>query len=297
LAEESKGQLELRRDAGSPAQSTLRGHLKVMERARTVERTRLDVFPGTVEYSITEPGRELLKVATALESWLADAPSGPLALGTDSARATIKGLVDGWLARMLTPLAEEPRSLTELDKRLSTISYPTIERRLETLRLTELIHTTERTDGGTPYVLSTWLRRGLAPLAIGAHWEHRSDQSAATPLTQSEIVSAFSIASPLLGIPSDLSGVCRVIVLMDRDRSDEENGNDHGLLRIHGGTAVPAGEASGERLDARASGAADAWFAAIVDGDIESLELSGDCELLATLCRSAHEALFSGVAP
>ncbi len=209
LAEGPARLFELRREAGSPAQSTLRAHLKALEGVAAIAKRRQDSFPGTLEYELTEPGAELMEVAEHLRRWLAEAPAGPFEPGTDPARAAVKGLVDGWLAHMLAPLATEPLSLTELDRRLTTVSYPTIERRLETMRLVAQVETGERSIAGTPYVLSPWLRRGLAPLAAAARWEHRNAPAGAEPITRLEVESSLAIVAPLVSLPSEPSGVCR----------------------------------------------------------------------------------------
>ena len=77
LSEGPKRQLELRREARSPAQSTLRAHLKSLEGIGAIARQRRNAFPGTVEYELEKPGEELLFVAATLKRWLAAAPQGP----------------------------------------------------------------------------------------------------------------------------------------------------------------------------------------------------------------------------
>ena len=50
LATGPKRQVELRRESGSPALSTLRAHLRVHERLGTIVKHRRNAFPGSLEY-------------------------------------------------------------------------------------------------------------------------------------------------------------------------------------------------------------------------------------------------------
>ena len=59
-----------------------------------------------------------------------NAPEGPLALGSSTAKSAIKALVEGWGTNMIRALAARPLSLTELNGLISGLSYPSLERRL-----------------------------------------------------------------------------------------------------------------------------------------------------------------------
>jgi len=139
LSEGSKPQSELRQVAGSPAQTTLRAQLRGLEEIHTVEGRRQNSFPGVREYELTATGRELVAVLSVLERWLAAAPEDPLPLGSTAAKAAIKALAEGWSTRMLRALAAGPLSLTELDRVIATLSYPSLERRLTAMRLVSLV--------------------------------------------------------------------------------------------------------------------------------------------------------------
>jgi len=290
LAGGTKGQLELRRDAGAPAQSTLRGHLKALETAKAIVRRRRDSFPGTLEYDLTGPGRELLEVAESLERWLADAPRGPLELGSDPARAAIKGLVEGWSTTVLPALAAGPLSLTELDKQVSVVTYPTIERCLETMRITEQLEVGIRSPRGTPYSITDWLRRGLGPLVAGARWEHHVNLDGAEPICHVDIGDSLALLSPLLEFSADLSGICQLAAKIT---------NDKGQHRVMGWVEVHQGQLVFEPVypqrvpDAWASGTIDGWFSAVADADTAGLKLSGDRDLTRIVLGRPHKALFA----
>lgn len=289
LADGPKGQFELRRDAGYPAQSTLRSHLKTLERAEAIVKRRRDSFPGALEYELAEPGRELLIVAASLERWLARAPGGAVELGADPARAVIKGLVEGWFTTVLTALAAGPLSLTELDKRISSVSYPTIERCLETMRLAEQLEVGMRSAKGTPHAATDWLRRGLAPIALGARWEHRNRPDGAAPIRQPDIEGALTLAAPLLELPARSSGICQLAV---RAPDGEKRHRFMCWIELKAGD-VAFGPVHPERKpDAWASGTADSWFATLIDGEADGLRVSGGRKLVQTLFDHLRETLF-----
>lgn len=289
LEEGPKGRLELRRDAGSPAQSTLRNHLNLLETAGAVAKSKQDAFPGALEYGLTDCGRELLSVARSLERWLAGAPGDPLELGSDRAKVAIKGLADSWCATVLTCLAAEPLSLTELDKRISAVSYPTIERCLETMRLAEQLDVGARNHRGTPYAVRGWVRRGVAPLTSAARWEHRNRRNGAAPVRRTDVDGALRLIGPMLDIPKQASGVCQLAVRVpDGERHDRRLG----FLEVRDGR-IRLGPIDPPRApDASASGPMDSWFSTLIDANRKGLRLSGDRSLPEAVFDSVHRTLF-----
>jgi DNA-binding HxlR family transcriptional regulator len=289
LAEGDKGQPELRRYAGCPAQSTLRGHLRNLESAGVVTRGKSDSFPGALEYGLTVAGRELLTVAAGLERWLDQAPSGPLELGSDPAKAAIKGLVDGWSTAVLTTLADGPLSLTELDKQIASVSYPTIERCLDTMRLAELLDVGERSPRGTPYATTDWLRRGLRPLALGARWEHRHGHDECTAICQDDIDGAILVGGPLFKLSGAVNGICQLAVRIPDDKKQQRV---LGFLEVRQGRLSYGGVYPDVKPHAWASGTIDTWFATVIDADTTGLRMSGDRDLAQSIFGGLHEALF-----
>lgn len=289
LAEGSKGQLELRRDAGSPAQSTLRGNLGALEEAGVIERRRRESFPGALEYDLTESGRELLAVASSLERWLEKAPRGTIELGSDPAKAAIKGLVEGWSAAVLTTLAAGPMSLTELDKRIAAISYPTLERCLDTMRLAEQLEVGERSSRGTPYAITDWLRRGLSPLALGARWEHRHEPQGVDSIEHNDIDGALMLGGPLFKLSGELNGICQLAVKIPDSKKQRRT---LGYLNVADGKVGFGAVYPQVKPDAWASGTMDTWFATVIDADTSGLRMSGDRDFAEAVIDGVHHALF-----
>jgi DNA-binding HxlR family transcriptional regulator len=290
LTEGPKGQFELRRDAGAPAQSTLRGHLNTLEAVGAIAKERQNSFPGTLAYELTDAGRELGDIAASAGRWLARAPSGPLELGTDPARAAIKGLVEGWSATVLSALASGPQSLTELDKRISAVSYPSIERCLQTMRLAEQLEVGERGSKGTPYALTEWPRRGLTPLAVAARWEHRHDPEGASPIERGDIDDAVLVGGPLFKLSGTADGICQLAVrIPDRKRHDRSLA----FVEVKDGELSFGSVYPQVKPDAWASGTEKTWFATVLDADTTGLRRNGDAELIGAIFDSVREALFS----
>lgn len=295
LAEEPRPLIELRRTAGSPPQTTMRGHLRALTEAGIIERRRQTDFPGTVDFQLTKPGHELFAVAEVLQRWLNDSPDGPIELGTPAAKSAIKALVDGWSTGIVRVLAAKRLSLTELSGLINSVSYPSLERRLGAMRLAGQIERCSGNGRGTPYGVTDWLRRAIAPLAAGARWERRNAPAGTAPIKRLDIEAAFLLVVPLVELEEENSGVARMAV---------ETRNGDGQIRLAGVTiGVEEGRIAScvARLEGEAetwaSGSATAWLRAVIDRDAEQLEVRGDCNLARSLTDGLNDALFGSRQP
>ena len=260
-----------------------------MEKAGVIDKRRRDSFPGTLEYDLTEPGRELLAVAASLKCWLASAPRGQIELGSDPAKAAIKGLVEGWCAAVLTTLATGPLSLTELDKRIAAVSYPTLERCLDTMRLAEQLKVGARSPKGTPYTVTDWLRRGLGPLALSARWEHRYRPDGVDSIAHDDIDGALNLGGPLFKLSGEVSGVCQLAVKIPDGKRQRRS---LGFVEVQSGKLNFRAVYPQVKPDAWVSGTMDTWFATVIDADKSGLKMSGDRDLAEAVFDGVHEALF-----
>jgi DNA-binding HxlR family transcriptional regulator len=289
LADGSRKQAELRHAAGSPAQTTLRAQLKRLEEIGAIEKHRRDRFPGVLEYELTEVGNDLLFVLDVLDRWLVQAPEEPLALGGNAAKAAIKALAEGWSTTMLRALAAGPLSLTELSGVIGSLSYPSLERRLGAMRLASLVAARRGNGQGTPYAVTAWLRQGIAPLLAAARWERRNVPLSTAPIARLDTETAFLLALPLLQPLGDLSGSCRLV-------AELTNGAKRRLAGVRvelrdGMIGFCATRLQGD-ADAWALGPPAAWLNAMIDRDLDQLELGGDGRLARALVDGLHEALF-----
>jgi len=280
---------QLRQAVGTPAQSTLRLRLQDLVELGLLRRRRQTEFPWASHYELAKPGRELLVVADALDAWLSEGGSGSATTGDQSATRTIKLLIDGWTSTMVRALAAKPLTLTELSRLIFDLNYPALERRLGAMHREGLVAPVACRGPGTPYAVTARLRRAIAPLAAAARWErvHAPDSSA--PVGRLDVEAAFLLALPLVELPEQLNGSCRLVVELGRG----------GNLRLAGIVAtVENGRVTSRATDLRAkagawaAGSATAWLAAVIAHDRASLELGGDGRLTAELIDGLHRALF-----
>lgn len=289
LGEGPKQQVELRRETGSPAQTTLRAQLKRLEGAGVVEKRRHNRFPGVLEYELTAAGRDLLFVADTIEHWLGQAPDGPLPLGENAGKAAVKALAEAWSTTMLRALAAGPRSLTELDRVIGALSYPSLERRLAALRLAGHVEARESGGRGTPYALTAWARAGAGPLAAAARWERRHKPRESAPVGRIDVETAFLLSVPLLNLASDISGSCRMAVELPNGRERRLAGI---VVIVEDGRVASCTSRLQGAPDAWALGSVTAWLEAVIEADTDRIEPGGDSRLARALLDALHHELF-----
>jgi DNA-binding HxlR family transcriptional regulator len=292
LAGGPKQQANLRQVTDSPAQTTLRAQLKRLVDIGAVEKHRRNRFPGVLEYELASAGRDLIFVASVLERWLEEAPDGPLSLESNAAKAAIRGLAEGWSTTMLRALAARPLSLTELSGVIVSLSYPSLERRLATMRLAGLARARPSESRRTPYAVTGWVRHGVAPLAAAARWERRWLADATARIGPLDVETALLLAMPLVRPPAELSGSCRLGVEIG---SGEKRRLSGAIVEVENdGTIASCTTNLKGRPHAWALGPPTAWLAAVIEGDTSGLELGGDCSLARGVVDGLHEALFLG---
>jgi DNA-binding HxlR family transcriptional regulator len=278
---------ELRKATGLPAQTTLRGHLASLGELGLLAKRPTEQMPYAVENELTPMGEEMLTVAERLETWLAEAPDGPIALESGAARGAVKALVDGWASTMMRALASGPLSLTELDSIIPDLSYPALERRLSSMRIAGLVEPRPSRGAGTPYGVTEWARRGIAPLAAASYCErvHMSPRSA--PVEPIDIEAAFLLATPLAQLPTPAAGSCQL----------EVEAGPGGLPQPAGvQVTVEAGRIAScvSRLEPGPAsfvcGSAPAWFRAVKDGEADELRFGGGQGLAEDLVTGLHTA-------
>jgi DNA-binding HxlR family transcriptional regulator len=290
LAEGPKRQVELRRETGFAAQSTLRSHLRDLEDIGAVAKRLRDQPPTVLEYQLEEPGRALLGVTDALERWLARAPDGPFELGSDASKVTTKALADAWSSAMLHTFAASPLSLTELDKAINTLNYPSLERRLAAMRLAGLVRPAPTSGRGTRYAVTDWMRHAVAPLVAAACWEQRHRLASAAPITPLDVEAAFLLAAPLVKLPDELSGSASLAVELPESSEGDSAGV---VIEVQGGKVESCSAAAQETgCSSWVSGPLVGWSEAVIKGDPAALAIGGDRRFAVNLLQGLHDALF-----
>jgi DNA-binding HxlR family transcriptional regulator len=289
LDDEDRPLNELSRIVGHPPASTMRTYLRTLSDLGVIERRREPDFPGSVSYEITESGVKLLKVAQALQAWLRAAPEGPIALASPAAKSAIKALVDAWSTALVRAIAARPFALTELSRLIPQVSYPTLERRLTAMRLVGLVEAEPAgSKRGTPYCATSWLRHAICPLAAAISWERRCAPSRSRALSRIDVETIFLLAVPLLSLPADASGVCRLSVEL-RSGSDPQFAGV--TVSLEEGEVVSCVARLGGEADAWAAGTPLDWFGWVNGYDGKEVDLGGDTSLSYALAGGFREAL------
>lgn len=288
LAERPMRLADLRRATGLPAQTTLRGHLVSLRDVGALSKRQSEKMSYAVENSLTPMGQELLGVADALAHWLDRAPDGPVSLETGAGKGIVKALIDGWGSTIMRSLAATPMSLTELDRRIPNLSYPSLERRLSSMRMAGLIEAQQGHGGGTPYAVTNWGRRGVVPLAVASRCERRHLRGEAAPVTSGDIEAAFLLATPLVGLPPGTSGTCQLEVEADPTEARDQAGVS---VTVEGGKVVACESRLGSAPGDFAVGSAAKWFAAIRDGTASLLRFGGSRRVAEGVVLGLHAAM------
>jgi DNA-binding HxlR family transcriptional regulator len=282
--------VELRRSAGSPPQTTMRGHLRTLTELGVVEKRRQPDFPGTVAYYLADAGRDLRSVADVVQGWLAASPEGPLALGSISAKSTIKAMAEAWSTKILRALAARPLSLTELDELIAGVSYPALERRLSALYLTGQVTRISGQGRAMAYAVTGWLRRAIAPLAAATQWERRHLRGVATPISNLDAEAALLLSVPLLALSAEFAGSCRLAIEFPGEDGSRLAGV---LVEVEEGQVVSCISRLEGNTSAWIYGSVSAWLRTVTDGDPCSLELGGDSSLAAAILDGLHSVLLA----
>lgn len=280
LEGESKALLDLRRAVGSPPQSTMRLYSRTLTEQGIIDRRRRAEFPGSAEYLITDSGRDLLDVANVLQDWLRVAPEEPILLGSPMAKSATKALVEGWSTNIIRALAARPLSLTELNRLIPKVSYPSLERRLGAMRLAGLVEPHPGDGRGTPYAATEWLRRAVVPIAYAAGWERQYRLKDSKPIGRLGVEAAFLLAIPLLEMPPDFKGKYRLAVEVQGGTSPVFAGV---LVCFEEGKVISCSSRLEGEVEGWAGGAPEAWLSRWKGDGLTSLELGGDVAHVETL--------------
>lgn len=278
---------------GSTAESTVRAAISNLWKAGALERSSGGSSPRAALTSLSPAGRDLLFLADELDAWLARAPAGPIEPGGEEARGAIKALAGGWSSTLIRELAGQPVTLSELNEAIPEVSYPMLERRIGWMRRTGQIEAVERVGRGTPYVVTDWLRRAIAPLSVSGRCERRHFEGS-PPITEVEIEAAFLMSLPLALLPPRAGGACLLAAQTDLSQAEPPNAPLAGVtVEVGAGKILSCGPSLTAAPPTWAVGSPDAWLDAVIDGEIVDLRLGGEQPQLALdLVAGLHNALF-----
>lgn len=288
LDEDSTSLPDLRRGVGHPPVTTMRSYLRNLTDLGVIERHREDDFPGSVSYTIGNSGKKLLSVAEVLERWLDSAPDGPMKLGSIGSKSIVKALVDGWSAGIVRALAARPLALTELDRLIPQVSYPALERRLTAMRQVGLVEPDPNSDGRVARCQVTdWMRYAVAPLTAAIGWECQCIPDRAPAPGRRGAEAVFLLAVPLLQLPSEVDGTCRLAVEFRRGAELEFAG---AMVTVTEGEICSCVSRIEGDPDAWVTGPILDWFRWLRGGDGQ-IEIGGDVPLVHEVEKGLRSAL------
>jgi DNA-binding HxlR family transcriptional regulator len=170
------------------SRGTYFNRMRDLEASFLLIRERRASVPPIAECRLTEAGRQLLPVVDRLEAWLDRAENGSMEPGGASATNVIKALALGWQSMLLPLLAEQPRSLTELEPLVGGFGYRKLERTAHVLVAAGLAERQEVGGRPSPYALTRWACEAVIPLMAAIRWErlHLSEHSPELTPTEAE---------------------------------------------------------------------------------------------------------------
>jgi len=254
----------------------MRLYTRTLQELGVLERRRQNEFPATARYSITPAGESLLKVAGILQEWLLAAPDGPILLGSMAAKSAIKSLAGGWSSKIVRAVAARPLSLTELNMLISKVSYPTLERKLGTMRSARLVEPQAGVGRGTPYGPTLWLRQAIAPLTSAIAWERKFAPDATAQVGRLDVEAAFLLAAPMIEMDPGARGRCLLSVELNGGSSPTTAGV---IVEVENGKIVSCTSRLDGNTQASASGPVFAWLRQMNGGPSGQLEMAGDLSL------------------
>lgn len=242
-----------------------------------------------LEYRVTSSGKEALFVGFVVERWLQYAPGGPLHFESREAEEAVTALAEGWSSTVMHALAREPLTFDALRDVVEGSSRRALTRCLTAMRRAGQVE--ERSDGAgqTLYAMTDWLRAGIAPLIASARLERREPKEGMAPIDALDVEAGFRCSLPLVQMPRELSGACRLGINLE----DDESGCLTGVtVRVEQGRVTSCTAGLDTEADAWAAGSAADWLDTVIEPDVERVRGGGDKWLTHAVLAALHRTLF-----
>jgi DNA-binding HxlR family transcriptional regulator len=241
------------------------------------------------EYRVTSGGREALFVGFVVERWLQSAPQGPIPYDSRDGGRAVTALAEGWSATVVHALAREPLTLSELHEAVEGLGRRALKQHLAAMQSAGQVEALADDNGGAIYAITDWLRAGIAPLIASARIERRNPQEGMVPIDDLDVEAGFRLSLPLIELPKELSGTCRLGLNLD----EEENLPMTGVTaRIDQGRVVSCTPGLGEKADAWAAASAADWLDTVIEPDAKRVRTGGDRWLARAVLDRLHRTLF-----
>lgn len=236
-------------------------------------------------------GRELLYVGQVLEAWLRKAPTGPLRLGEEESGIALAALISGWGSTVVHAISGAALTMEEIESATGAVRPEVLAARVEAMEDVGLLEPLEGAAGETRYAATRWLRQGIAPLAAAARYERRQDDEDAAPPDVLDVGAAFLLTLPLLELPAELSGTCRLGVQLPGDAEALTGATAH----VENGHVVLVDLRLDPAAPAWATGSPVGWLDTLVDPAEREVVFGEDAVLPEAIVAALGEELFGGV--
>jgi DNA-binding transcriptional ArsR family regulator len=234
----------------------------------------------------TSKGEEFLFVAATIERWLRNCPLRPLELGPRGALA-LAPLVCSWSATITHALAAEPLTMDELARIVGHLDHDTVVAHVEPMERSAQV---EALPGGgeTRYALTEWGREGIAPIVAAVRYELRYPEDDVLPPDVFDVEASFQMALPLVKLPAELRGSCRLGV----EVAGEEPMVAGSTVNVERGSVLASTALLDRDPETWATGSPLDWCEDVVNPASGQLQAGGDVDLAVALVQALHERLF-----
>jgi DNA-binding HxlR family transcriptional regulator len=239
-------------------------------------------------YRASPKGAQIVYVAGILQRWLRNCPEGPLEIGAAGGSA-LASLLCGWSTTVIHALAREPLTLAELDRAVKPIpEREVVAEHVESMRMVGQAEVLE-VGGETRYALTDWMREGIAPIAAAAWVEVHYPEEQMAPPDVLDVEAAFQMALPLLRLPPDLRGTCRLGVQIPGGPPLMAGAT----VEVDRGAVVTSSALLDEDPETFATGSPRDWLDTVIDPAAGKIKAGGDTRLAGALIEGLHERLFT----
>jgi DNA-binding HxlR family transcriptional regulator len=241
------------------------------------------------EYRVTSGGREVLFLGFVVERWLQSAPHGPVPYDSRDGERAVAALAEGWSATVVHALAREPLTFHELHQAVEGTSRRALKHHLVAMQSCGQVEALPDGDGGALYAITDWLRAGIAPLIASARIERRDPKEGMAPIDALDVEAGFRLSLPLIELPKELSGTCRLGLNLDEEESSPMTGV---TAQIDQGRVVSCTPGLTEKADAWAAASAGDWLDTVIEPDAKRVRTGGDRWLASAVLDRLHRTLF-----
>jgi len=250
--------------------------------------------PSKVVHSLTDGcGSELYELVNRYaDASLTRLPDGRL---DAQAWASVGQLGDLWETGMVSELACDARSPTQLAEGEHGLSYHQVNRRAGLFEANGLLTEWESPGRRRCYALTEKTRRKMGLLAGIARWRHRhvvaEDEEG---MTVPEMATVLRAALRLVALPDHKGKCLRLDVVSDDDTgspaSEEVWAEVEADGTVHSCASAPA------KPDGWGSGQVATWITVLLDGRPDAVEVGGDETLVRNCLEALYEALWTPTA-